>query len=160
MFCAASDLGNVSRSSQDIDIPAGFTDPLRIGTATVEGEISSVTGQQTLDFYLPGQGISLGQGGPSEQLGSGSSLATAVAAGLAALIQYCMGIVALEKNQQPSFKSDDMKHAFRIMGTRKPNIPEVDSLFGGANLLDTPTEMMKRYRFIADKLRQQPGFPR
>lgn len=159
MFCAASDIGSVQRSSDDYDIPANFAgDVIRIGAATVQGDKSRATGGQPLDFYLPGEGISLGPGVPSDQLGCGSSLATAAAAGLAALIQYCMGTAAPKDNsehKQP-LNIDDVKHAFRALsGDTGKKIPEVDSLFKDGSSLDKPQQMMARCQEISQQLQRR-----
>ncbi|XRM41834.1 hypothetical protein ABZX51_005078 [Aspergillus tubingensis] len=158
MFCAASDYGNTSVSLDNNDLPAAFSDPLKIGAATIDGGKWSRTGAQKLDFYLPGENLPLrdqmhSAHFPPQSL-SGSSLATAVAAGLAALLQYCMGTAARQPENKPVFRTDDMQHAFKGLSKKDPEIPEVHKYFGDTQSLDTLKKVEDRYAWIAADLRR------
>jgi len=88
MFCSASDHGS---TSSDNCYPASSKKCIRIGAATVFGDKCSWVPDQ-YDFLLPGKNIPFKwecQDGVSSWYESGSSLATALAAGLAGLLLYC-----------------------------------------------------------------------
>ncbi|KAL8349788.1 hypothetical protein RB598_005242 [Gaeumannomyces tritici] len=100
LFCAAGDTGAIS----EVEYPHSI-DPnriFRIGAAMADGRVWPPTGQQqSLDFILPGhnvvtrnpRGSSTTPGGFEEN--TGSSVATAVAAGLAGLILHCVRLGAI-----------------------------------------------------------------
>ena len=91
MFCAASDQGAVGDHS--FPYACGGTKHLfKIGAAGASGTIWKWVGEGEVDFIFPGQNIVMEQPNNTsiavcEKL-TGSSVATALAAGLAALILY------------------------------------------------------------------------
>lgn len=93
MFCSASDQG----ARQTDTYPSRATRRiLTIGAAGPSGETSPCVGNpDKVDFTFPGDSVELMDGeaaaGPAKVV-SGSSAATALAAGLAALVLYCVQV--------------------------------------------------------------------
>lgn len=97
MFCAASDHGRNTESAAEDDLPATFIYPIENRATRADGNPWAQLGHEKIDFYLPGHKLVLDNYQPAKgQPQSGSSLATAVAAGLAALLQYCRNIAKRE----------------------------------------------------------------
>lgn len=160
MFCAASDLGKRNESTTEDDIPAAFGDPIKIGAAKADGEPWSWTGFQEVDFYLPGHDIVVDGYLPAKgQPQSGSSLATAIAAGLAALIQYCVGVADSDDTaSNNSMRTQDFRAAFKKMCATHLKVPEVERCFGKAGLLDRPEQVKAKYKSLASELQaRRPG---
>ncbi|GLA29423.1 hypothetical protein M752DRAFT_265902 [Aspergillus phoenicis ATCC 13157] len=101
--------------------------------ATIDDEKWSKTGAQKLDFYPPGENLPLrDQLHPHQfplQSLSGSLLATAVAARLAALLQYCMGTAARKPENKPELSKKD------------PEIPEIHKYLATRNYLTRLREL-------------------
>lgn len=93
MFCSASDLGNNTKKDQTISYPlkAKQDKIFHIGAATASGKGWEWIGHGEVDFIFPGEKLLLQNrlGSLPETL-SGSSLATGLAAGLAALVLHCV----------------------------------------------------------------------
>ncbi|KAL6831797.1 hypothetical protein V8C40DRAFT_159755 [Trichoderma camerunense] len=88
MFCSTSDHGS---TSSDNYYPAKTAECIRIGAATALGDKCTWVPEQ-YDYLLPGKNLPFQwkrQDGVSSWYESGSSLATALAAGLAGLLLYC-----------------------------------------------------------------------
>lgn len=153
MFCSATDQGQTKEASSDTYMPAVFGDPLKIGAATPEGGKWSFTGSQKVDFYLPGVDIPVTDKAGVVSFEQGSSFATAIAAGLAALLQYCIGCAVRDDTTTPDLRTDDMKHAFHKLCSTHREIPEVGEFFKDVGRLDTPFKMLERYEHIAACLR-------
>lgn len=131
MFCAAADQGPV----KDNSYPAATTrtkNIFKIGAAEASGEAMTWLGDPDLvDFIFPGhQVIKERTDDPSVRKFTaltGSSVSTALAAGLAALILYCVQIAAIVSNESESgpdlskYQSlknhQSMKKAFLGIGT-------------------------------------------
>ena len=135
MFCAAGDKG----SHQDKEYPAAYnpTRIFRIGAAKANGNVWDWVGDpRNLDFILPGHEVvdRNPHGAPLEKFRprTGSSVATALAAGLAALVLHCVRLSAIHTDTLgPSAtksavaisdfnnlqKHDNMKAAFKAIGT-------------------------------------------
>ena len=91
LFCAAEDMGNVSTTGETYPRSCWTDRIFTIGAATAAGNRWEWTGQGKVDYILPGHEIlverqqgTIGQ----QKVRSGSSLATALAAGLAGLILH------------------------------------------------------------------------
>jgi hypothetical protein len=136
MFCSASDKG----AHHDKDYPAAYNPAriFRIGAAKANGYVWESAGDlRNLDFIFPGHEVVSrnAHGAPMEgfQPNTGSSVATALAAGLAALIIHCVRLGAIytqtlgtvnpgpgavtTKNFVDVKKHDSMKAVFRAIGT-------------------------------------------
>ena len=104
IFCSAPDIGNVDDQTLSSHYPFGCKTLaggiFRIGAAKADGTIYSWTGDpRTVDFILPGHNVELSK---SDRIveeddipKTGSSVATALAAGLAALIVHCVRLGAI-----------------------------------------------------------------
>ena len=127
MFCSAKDKGAKQTSS----FPSLATNKIfKIGAAEASGAPDAWVGDLTrIDFTFPGNQVELeGLGNDiNKEVVSGSSVATALAAGLAALILYCVQVrVRLtqgreRENAKREFqalkKHDHMMKAFKNIGT-------------------------------------------
>lgn len=135
MFCSSPDGGQFVNI---LDYPSAVQRDkmFRIGAAHDYGSASEST-DRGVDFILPGVNVNTNTATPA----TGSSVATALAAGLAATIIYCFKISALAaKTQTQTMSSDDllrrnnreqrlqkifnhaeMKNAFNSIGTVTPS---------------------------------------
>ena len=153
MFCAASDHGRTSESAAEDDLPAAFFYPLKIGAARADGYTWGNVGYEKVDYYLPGHKIVLDEYRPAEgQPQSGSSLATAVAAGLAALVQYCSSFADGESKANPALGRKRTEQAFKKLCTLPEKFPQVEKVFGDIGNMDRPKEVKERYQQIANEL--------
>ena len=153
MFCTASDHGRNAESAAANDLPAAFLYPIKIGAATAANHESAQVGYESVDFYLPGHKIALDDHqSAKEQAQSGSSLATAVAAGLAALLQYCNSIAKCGENNSQALGTTQTKQAFKQLCASTRGFPEVVRIFGDTKNLDRPNEVMAKYKKIVDEL--------
>ncbi|KAL6361224.1 hypothetical protein LRP88_04688 [Fusarium phalaenopsidis] len=128
MFCSASDQG----AKHVATYPSKATPKIfTIGAATASGTVDSWVGNiNNISFTFPGTKVEL-DGGPTDTAVkevTGSSVATALAAGLAALILYCVQVRILlatdpvEKQKarrdfQSLQKHESMMRAFKDIGT-------------------------------------------
>ena len=150
MFCTASDHGRNAESAAANDLPAAFPYPIKIGAARADGNASAQIGYELVDFYFPGHKITLDDHQPAKgQAQSGSSLATAVATGLAALLQYCNSIANHEKKTEHALGTSQTRQAFKHLCALTSRFPEVKKLFGDTKNLDRPNEVMEKYKKIA-----------
>ena len=155
MFCAASDHGMNSESTAEDDIPAAFIEPINIGASKADGTPWTQVGHEKVEYYLPGHKVVLDGYQPAKgQPQSGSSLATAVAAGLAALLQYCnsIGIYETDKTKTCRGLTTSKTRAAFTKLSPTPKFPEVKSHFGDTKDLDYPEQVKARYRKIAREL--------
>lgn len=150
MFCSAPDEGKFT----ELDYPSGpWRDRFfRIGAARADGTVFGWTPEDGITYVFPGVDVILDQvKGVSSRTGlgknvtdrvndfkyeTGSSVATALAAGLAAMIIYCIktSILAVKTANQKAVlnpipdnravlvaKPDAMKRAFASLGKLTPN---------------------------------------
>ncbi|OAL39156.1 hypothetical protein AYO20_01474 [Fonsecaea nubica] len=94
MLCASSDQG---KTGDDETYPkhADQENIIRIGAATAMGNNAQYVDEHRIDFLFPGHKIPLKGSNPDKELGyvhEGSSVATAIAAGLATLILECVQV--------------------------------------------------------------------
>jgi hypothetical protein len=131
MFCSASDQGS---NSLDTCYPGAWKTCIRIGAATETGDKFSWVHEGQVDFLLPGE-ITLGDstlGAPNQ---SGSSVATAIASGLAGLLLLCSRLVADESEDSQAEKSyfrksSNIDAAFKTMSKgRDQKFPRVEAFF-------------------------------
>ncbi|KAL1640281.1 hypothetical protein SLS58_007097 [Diplodia intermedia] len=148
LFCAASDQGPVVRATY----PAASGRCIRIGAARASGqEYELVGGASSVDFLFPGHNVVPGQTSELDlrldkgSLLSGSSVATALAAGLAALVLHCVQFAAqyAKSSNAPGDRvtSDDfarlksrdgMFAAFQSIDTTEHKYVKVWDVFGPA----------------------------
>ncbi|KAK3983956.1 hypothetical protein QBC44DRAFT_302234 [Cladorrhinum sp. PSN332] len=104
IFCAAPDIGTTSRELLEPYYPfscPGISDSIfKIGGATSDGRMYRWSGDlRSVDFILPGEGVEIREKDRVREQDdipkTGSSVATALAAGLAALIIHCVRLGAI-----------------------------------------------------------------
>jgi hypothetical protein len=152
MFCSSPDEGNFT----ELDYPSGPWRErfFRIGAAGADGRVFAYTPDDGITFVLPGVDVVKDQLGSSSfetsssggitgrvndfKYETGSSVATALAAGLAAMIIYCVkasilavmtanqnkhvvGIAIPDDGATLIAQHDAMQQAFRSLGTVTPN---------------------------------------
>ncbi len=191
MFCSAPDDGKFADSAH---YPSGpWRDKFfRIGAATASGAVFDWTPEDGITYVLPGVDVILEQAQGVTEANSlqsvprrilefketGSSVATALAAGLAAMIIYCVkaSILAVKIDNQSNgsgmglppdnaaqeiARPDKMKRAFASLGTPTPNnfIPVWDKLDKVSRHLEVlrpgtsgpgPTDKVKSTRAFVD----------
>ncbi|KAH8169371.1 subtilase family protein [Sarocladium implicatum] len=124
IFTSSADSGNFD----DKYWPSGYSTEafIRVGAAKPEGTPADMIGDlDKLDFILPGVDVSLGSSDDQtsqlvmERSETGSSIATALGAGLAAMLLYCTSIAVITGKNKVSKKHleilhqrNDMKKAF------------------------------------------------
>ncbi|KAK6362730.1 hypothetical protein TWF730_000186 [Orbilia blumenaviensis] len=127
MFGAASDQG----SDSNICYPAKSENVIAIGAATETGEMCTWVHHGQADFTCPGYQVPFkrGDGTPSSPQ-NGSSVATAIAAGLAGLILYCDRIASGKEDGRLKSK-DGMFDAFCNMSSMAGDrrFPRVSEFF-------------------------------
>lgn len=176
IFCAAGDTG----LHQDTDYPAACSPSklFRIGAAKADGHVWSWAGNlASLDFIIPGHDVVERQVGDAPPAGfqpqTGSSVANALAAGLAALIISCVKLAAIHthitghsatavatRDVHDVMRFEKMKAAFKAIGTSeetKNKFVEVWNMFdeGGKEFRGWDRE--RRLEMVADLAR---GFVR
>jgi hypothetical protein len=156
VFCSAPDIGASTSQILKSYYPFGCSSIsnsiFKIGAAKADGSTYGWTGDSdSVDFILPGHNVKLKDGDSIHQEDdnpkTGSSVATALAAGLAALIIHCVRLAAIHnfyrrKNDstavsESSLKTikrfDAMKEAFMKVSTeytQKDRRLEVETFFG------------------------------
>lgn len=135
MMCPASDRG----SSFEVDTyPGRWGSCIRVGAATATGERCAYVHENEIDCLFPGDTVPFirGSGTPLTYV-SGSSVATALAAGMAALLLYCNRLAA-GPGEEATAAADAELHsrsgirkAFRAMSLAKDCMfPRVEQFFG------------------------------
>lgn len=128
MFCSTSDQGSISSGNC---IPGAWSDScIRIGAATNLGDKCTWVPEE-FDFLLPGKDIPFKWKRPDGILSwyeSGSSLATAIGAGLCGLLLYCDRVVN-ERNPRYQSRSEIVKLFTRMAATSKNKFPRADIWF-------------------------------
>ncbi|KAK0667485.1 hypothetical protein QBC41DRAFT_395918 [Cercophora samala] len=100
--------------------PVGLNGVIKIGSATHSGEVVKDNLHQRSDFILPGEDIEISSG---LKRVSGSSFATAYAAGLAALVMYTIKVWGIFDQKDGAEvlriarKSEGMKRIFRALSS-------------------------------------------
>ncbi|KAF8251578.1 hypothetical protein K440DRAFT_67976 [Wilcoxina mikolae CBS 423.85] len=107
MFCAANDEGLDVRYDQTY--PAACKNMvICIGAAKPSGKTDANVGEQNVDFTIPGQVV-------LDQPRSGSSVSTALAAGLAGLILFCVSISSHNKYATVIRQRNNMERVLRYL---------------------------------------------
>ncbi|KAK3940099.1 hypothetical protein QBC46DRAFT_385990 [Diplogelasinospora grovesii] len=128
MFCAASDQGN---STTMQCYPGHWNLCLRIGAATGTGERCAWVHPRNFEHLLPGEKITYDLGDPSSPSEhSGSSVSTAIAAGLAGLIKYLHRIHEPRAESDAFYKKEDITRAFHYLGHPFPHPDKLRFLAG------------------------------
>ncbi|GLA21359.1 hypothetical protein AnigIFM62618_010666 [Aspergillus niger] len=165
LFGAASDKGAVT----EIEYPCFFDRRIfRIGASTADGRVYGPSGNpQNLSFIFPGHKISprspyLEKGLPidSEEK-SGSSISTALAAGLAALVLHCIRLGAIQAEMEARQTGRCSSTAVRLSDLEKArDFYGMRSIFRGMGLNEDNQryiEIWKRLDGPARRLRSPSG---
>lgn len=122
IFGSTSDQGN---ATLDNCFPAAFPSCIRIGSATDTGEPLAWVNPQKVDFLLPGKDVPLFDNEQKlRSTESGSSVATAAAAGLAGLLIFCGWLLKGNDNMDMK-KNDMMRGALKSMSMQPDNFPRM-----------------------------------
>lgn len=151
MFCAGNDRGLSSYYNESY--PANCGHVFCIGAATATGERSVWVRDSEVDFLFPGDNVMVEAMDISLPLGnlvSGSSLAAALAAGLAAQILYCVEIAAPESLTRVG-SYEGMNRVLQGLCIGKSRFPLVSSLFN-TEFGDLPWEGTSKLQDIVQKL--------
>lgn len=166
VFCAASDQGQ----SADLTYPHGSNaNSFRIGAAKATGSMSEAVGDaHKLSFLFPGHEVVIGDGTYDDvydkgfgkfEAHSGSSVANALAVGLAALIVECVRlgvfytsetnqldpVVAIRKSDHAKIRNrEQMQYAFTSIGTNR----NTDHMY---------IEVWNTFSTVAESLKQNEG---
>lgn len=107
-------------------VPVGLPGVIKIGSATAFGELARENLFEQADYIFPGEA----KLSTKDEIGRGSSFATAYAAGLAAMVQYCVWALKMlsdddekenEKFLQVCRSTDGMRTIFDNMSTKTSN---------------------------------------
>lgn len=119
LFCSANDQAIEADKSHPATNPTRF----RIGAATAQGTAWKWTRAEQVDFIFPGDNVIKERPGnvPVEKcsLVSGSSVATALAAGLAAMVLYCVQFSVFHRNAASQQSKGVITDEFDAMRTRE-----------------------------------------
>jgi len=124
MFCSTNDQGKLGRNDVDV-YPGKFSETFKIGAARASGHEAEWTDESS-HYTFPGEGLKVDipchLKSNTNNLASGSSLATALASGMAALLLYCVQICDDSGNPEQALKTarihDNMDRAFGRMANK------------------------------------------
>jgi hypothetical protein len=132
MLCSASDQGSASKPTC---YPGKWNKCIRIGASTGTGEKCAWVHGEDIDFIFPGENVPFDRSNEMPPTyHSGSSVATAVAAGTASLLLYCNKLVAATnggaKNVNDLKNLTAMTNAFETMSlATNNNCPRLSHFF-------------------------------
>lgn len=129
MFCAASDQGS---NATENCYPGKWNKCIKVGAATAVGDKCTWVPSGQYEYLFPGKDIPFKlrvPGGFSTVQESGSSLATALASGLAGLL-LCCDRLTCEKPEAPLQGRVKMSDAFRKLAREKKSFVEAHKWFG------------------------------
>lgn len=116
VFCSGPDVGNISPNELHLYYPIGHSDSapfmFRVGAARADGQPwAKVGGQNIVDYTLPGHEVrgifDSDLDASMESLRTGSSIATALAAGLAALMIHIVRMAAIRGHELHAGRKND-----------------------------------------------------
>ena len=122
LLCAFSDQGNVSASSKCY--PGAFDKTITIGAATKSGQPCTWVNKAMVDLLLPGEHIIVEQRPEaSTKPHNGSSLSTALAAGLVALLLHLIQLV--DPSQHKKLQEDMSKSLTKIANDKYIDVQDI-----------------------------------
>lgn len=121
LFCATSDKGEATAENL---YPGCVPMVLRIGAATPTGEVPAIVLSRKVQFIFPGEVDG------EKNSADGSSVATALAAGVAAMLLHCADKVMPEAVHKEYHKRAAIVQAFRKMGGTPKSVIRVKEYFG------------------------------
>ena len=123
LFCATSDKGN---ATPDNLYPGCVPMIISIGAATSTGEVSAIVRSRNVQFIFPGEAVEIDG---KKNTADGSSIATALAAGMAAMLLHCADKVMPENVRKDYHTHAAILRAFRRMGGTPESAPRVKEHF-------------------------------
>ena len=124
LFCATSDKGN---ATPDDLHPGCLPMVISIGAATFTGEVSAIVRTRNVQFIFPGEDVEIDK---EKNMPGGSSIATALAAGIAAMLLHCTDKVMPETIRKDYYTRAAIFRAFMKMEGTPESAPRVKEHFG------------------------------
>lgn len=157
MFSSASDQGSIDQYKNVY--PACSMYVISIGAAKRYGDKSEWVGPKQAQYLCPGEDVAV----EKNVLAEGSSIATALAAGLAALILHCVDIYCADPEiktnksdlRKTITKLDEIKRVFNHMQAGEDKYLRVFDFFGpefGSSNLEWRDKGRKEFRKLIAKL--------
>ena len=132
LFCAIFDKGN---ATPDNLYPGCMPTVISIGAATSTGGFSAIVQSlpaivqsRNVQFILPGEDVEIDE---KKNTADGSSIATALAAGMAAMLLHCTDKVMPEARRMEYYTPAAISRVFSNMGGTPVSMPRVREYFGG-----------------------------
>jgi hypothetical protein len=124
-------------------LPMGIQGVIRIGSSTSYGKPSDMNSDGSIEFALPGEKVENHASGKEV---TGSSVATAIAAGLGALIIYCADVakaLGIDVRRDPQ-DMETMRLAFtKMVPAEQPKCPTPFTVFPKVMPLDKGADKAK-----------------
>ena len=136
LFCATSDRGS---STSDTLYPGCISPVIKIGAATSTGDVSTKVLSHNVDYIFPGEAITV----DGKTTADGSSISTALAAGMAAMLLFCVEQVVPEDGRKDYYTNAAIRRAFRKMGADESCAPKVEAPY---NWVDTDHQNSEIWR--------------
>lgn len=163
MFCSASDQGHF----EDYTYPhsSNPNSVFRIGASTATGAFADFVGDpKTLDLAFPGQEVNFDEDTNREHFGrfashTGSSIATALAAGLAALILECvrLGVIYTQEGRQSDSRMAINKDDLIKIRNKKNMMDALKRIGTGDQTKNKYIEVWTTFDRITKMLKQEEG---
>lgn len=163
MFCSASDQGHFP----DYNYPHASNPNavFRIGASTATGAFADFVGDPTkLDLAFPGQEVDFDKNADREHLSrfeshTGSSIATALAAGLAALILECvrLGVIYTQEAQHSDPRMAIHKEDLIKIRSKMAMMDALRRIGTGEQTQNKYIEVWNTFDAITKKLKQEEG---
>ncbi|KAK3374165.1 hypothetical protein B0T24DRAFT_554041 [Lasiosphaeria ovina] len=164
VFCSAPDVGitsaQVLSSYYPFGCPTTSESIFKVGAANADGSVYNWAGsQRTLDFILPGHNVEMGEADKIHEEDdipkTGSSVATALAAGLAALIIHVVRLGAIynfhrRKSNDPNAVSEESLRTIKRFSAMKDAFVRVSD--GGYSEKDRRVEVESFFQDPGKKL--------
>ncbi|PVH79900.1 hypothetical protein DL98DRAFT_515795 [Cadophora sp. DSE1049] len=167
MFCSANDQGH---SQEDFTYPHSSNTKLtfRVGAAKATGDIADFVGNYSkIDFAFPGHDVVLGSNNLAAEefhdfeSHTGSSVATALASGLAALIFECVRLGVLHTNLDQAGQADPTvaitKDDILKIRTRENMALAFGAISTGQQTYSKYVEVRDTFRRVAELLKNEEG---
>lgn len=164
MFCSASDQGHFPDHTYPHS--SNPNSVFRIGASKATGAFADSVGDPTtLDLAFPGHEVVVDDHAGHEHLGSrfashtGSSVATALAAGLAALILECvrLGVISTQEAQQSDPRMAINKDDLTRIRNKRAMMDALKTIGTGQQTQNKYIEVWNTFDPITTKLKQEEG---
>lgn len=163
MFCSASDQGHFPDHTYPHS--SNPNSVFRIGASTATGAPADFVGDpRTLDLAFPGQEVDFDKDANREHFGhfashTGSSIATALAAGLAALILECvrLGVIYTQEAPQPDSRMAINKEDLVKIRNKRVLMDSFKRIGTGEQTKNKYIEVWNTFDPITQRLKQEEG---